>query len=502
MLSLFEDRKDLSKFEKTFLTELLNDIEKRENSTWTKPWNFIEAQNAFTGHKYSGLNALHLELISRVNKFEDTRFSTFNQAKKNDYYVKKGSTGIPIQFFSFINKETKKEWNEKEFQEKSKNMSPTEKKNELEKKVVISKTFYVFNAKNLISNKNKLSFTENNPLPSFNKKINTNSLINDFEQNLIHSMNINFEEIHSKGAYYSSQTDTVTMPLLEQFISYEERTATLLHELGHGTGHSERLNRTFGKSFGDKEYSLEEMKVELNSVFMTNILGLNISENQRENHLKYLDSWGRKIKNDPKEFITVLKDGLKIKDYMLEKGNFKELFMEESLDQKISNDNIIEEKEYKNLIDFQLSHYAKVNETTNGTVHEIEYISDIEAPSLQKFSSYSELWSTHFRNDFLNDLDNLTISEIKSNAAFNKSPDLLERLIKIDKDIETKFNKSIKFEASLKGVDLDNDGVPSRIDPDDNRSVIRTEADKALVGNKTDKYQQAVEKSSTINRAR
>lgn len=499
-MTTFEDRKDLSKFEKVFLNELLNDIEKREKSTWTKPWEFIESQNAFTGHKYSGLNAMHLELISRIYKFEDTRFSTFNQAKKNDYYVKKGSTGIPIQFFSFINKETKKEWNEKEFQEKSKNMSPSEKRKELDKKVVISKTFHVFNAKNLISNKNKLSFTENNPLPRFNKKLNTNDLINKFEQNLINSMNINYEERHSKGAYYTPQTDTVTMPLLEQFSSYEDRQATLLHELGHGTGHIDRLNRTFGKTFGDKEYSLEEMKVELNSVFMTNTLGLNISENQRENHLKYLDSWGSKIKDNPKEFLNVLKDGLKIKDYMLEKGNFKELFIEDNLEFNLSNESLIEEKEYKDLIDFQLSHYAKVNEVIYGTDREIEYISDIDSPSVQKFSSYSELWSTHFRNELLNDIENLTLSEIKNNAAFSKSPDLLERLIKIDKDIETRFNKSKSFESSLKEVDLDNDGVPSRIDPDDNRSVIKTEADKSLVGNKTDKYQQT--QNTSIGRSR
>lgn len=97
-MSLFEDRKDLSKFEKIFLTELLNDIEKRESSTWTKPWDFFESQNAFTGHKYSGLNAMHLELVSRVKKYEDTRFSTFNQAKKNDYHVKK----VPVEYlFNF-----------------------------------------------------------------------------------------------------------------------------------------------------------------------------------------------------------------------------------------------------------------------------------------------------------------------------------------------------------------------------------------------------------------
>lgn len=52
----FDEHKNLSKFEKQFLNELLNDIEKREDSSWAKTWEYMETQNAFTGHKYSGMN--------------------------------------------------------------------------------------------------------------------------------------------------------------------------------------------------------------------------------------------------------------------------------------------------------------------------------------------------------------------------------------------------------------------------------------------------------------
>ena len=45
--------------------------------------------------------------------------------------------------------------------------------------------------------------------------------------------------------------------------------------------------------------------------------------------------------------------------------------------------------------------------------------------------------------------------------------------------------------------------VPDRIDPDDTRSVIRTEADKDLVGNKTDKvYEQERKRTPTRTRGR
>ena len=338
----FSDYKNLSKFEKTFLNEFLNDIEKRENSSWAKSWNFSNYQNAFSGHEYSGLNQIMLDIISKGRNLNDTRFATFNQARENDYHVEKGSKGIQLQFFSFINKRTRKPWNETEFREQAKSMTQDEIAEELKNKVPVAKSFHVFPAQNLISNKNNLSLSENVPLEIPTKKMNTNELIDSFENNLIKNMEVGFVERQSEGAYYTPAQDQVTMPLKEQFNSYEERTAVLLHELGHATGHEKRLNRDLTGTFGSSEYSKEEMKVEMNSVFMTNVLGLDISEEQKENHLLYMDGWGKTIKDDPKEFINALKDSLKIKDYMIEKGKFNELFLEkdQSLEHSINEDEL------------------------------------------------------------------------------------------------------------------------------------------------------------------
>lgn len=489
-MNVFDEHKNLSKFEKQFLSELLNDIEKRENSIWTKSWNFIESQNAFSGHKYSGMNSLFLEFLSRARSFEDPRFATFNQAKTNGYYIEKGSKGIPIQFFTFINKETKKQWNEAKFQEKVKNMAPEQRKKEADKKVAIVKVFHVFNAKNVMNNENKLSLSENKPLPAFNKKTNTNELIDQFEKILIENMNVNFQEMHSKGAYYTPDFDKVTMPLKEQFHSYEERMAVLLHELGHATGHEKRLNRDLSTTFGDSNYSKEEIKVEMNSVFMTNTLGLEISDEQKENHLIYLDGWGREIKNQPKEFLYALQDSLKIKDYMIEKGQFKDIFLEEKLE--INKDvNFIHDHDYKHLVDFQLSHYERIDEVNLGDSYNLIYNLDVETNNNTKtYSNYKDLWEQNFRNDFINDLNNFALDELESNKDLAKVPDLLNKLVKNDKEIKTALKNTRIYEKSIKEFDLDNDGVPDRIDPDDNRSVLKVEADRSLVGNKTDKYQE------------
>lgn len=192
-------------------------------------------------------------------------------------------------------------------------------------------------------------------------------------------MEVGFNERHSEGAFYTPALDEVTMPLKEQFISYEERMATLLHELGHATGHEKRLNRDLSGKFGSTNYSKEELIVEMNSVFMVNILGLKISEQQKENHLLYLDSWGKHIKNDPKEFLYALNDSLKIKEYMLENGKFNEIFLEEevNLEQEINLEDLKSFAKAYNT--FSLEEYGNdfTEEETLKTMQEQDYIMPI-----------------------------------------------------------------------------------------------------------------------------
>ena len=66
-------------------------------------------------------------------------------------------------------------------------------------------------------------------------------------------------------AFYRPSADIIAMPDRHRFIGTETSTATegwystLLHELTHWTGASNRLDRTFGKRFGDDAYAMEEM---------------------------------------------------------------------------------------------------------------------------------------------------------------------------------------------------------------------------------------------------
>jgi antirestriction protein ArdC len=61
-------------------------------------------------------------------------------------------------------------------------------------------------------------------------------------------------------------------------------------ELVHSTGHSSRLNREFGLSFGDDLYSREELVAEMGAAFLCAIAGIS-NERTEKNTTAYLQNW-------------------------------------------------------------------------------------------------------------------------------------------------------------------------------------------------------------------
>ena len=106
-------------------------------------------------------------------------------------------------------------------------------------------------------------------------------------------------------AFYRPSADEVVVPLLTQYDSADEYYSTLFHELGHSTGHKDRLNRkgiadiTF---FGDHEYSKEELVAEITAAMLVAQAGL-AAERAFKNSVAYLQSWLQVLKDDPKMIV-------------------------------------------------------------------------------------------------------------------------------------------------------------------------------------------------------
>lgn len=110
----------------------------------------------------------------------------------------------------------------------------------------------------------------------------------------------------SNKAYYQPSTDTVVAPQLSQYENVAEYYSTLFHEMGHSTGHKDRLNRKGVVDmdfFGSHQYSQEELIAEMTAAMLCHKAGLD-SEKAFVNSVSYIQHWFNSLKKDPKMFIT------------------------------------------------------------------------------------------------------------------------------------------------------------------------------------------------------
>ena len=89
-------------------------------------------------------------------------------------------------------------------------------------------------------------------------------------ERLIYESGVDVRHVRGELAYYNLQQDRVTLPEREQFASANGYYQTALHELGHATGHPNRLDRDTLKQgagkFGSVEYAREELRAEISAM--------------------------------------------------------------------------------------------------------------------------------------------------------------------------------------------------------------------------------------------
>jgi hypothetical protein len=123
-------------------------------------------------------------------------------------------------------------------------------------------------------------------------------------------------------AYYNLTKDSIQLPGKDQFENETKYYAVALHELGHWTGHPERLNRPMEGRFGSESYAREELRAEIASLMLGSELQIGHNFGQ---HAAYVHSWIKILKEDPYELYKASADAQHIFDYMLDIGQKVEL---------------------------------------------------------------------------------------------------------------------------------------------------------------------------------
>jgi len=273
-------------------------IEQLEVGTipWQQPWIGDHRTllglpfNYTTGNYYQGINIVLLWCSAIKNKYNSDEWGGFQQWKDKDEAVRKDEKGSLVVYYNTIEKEVD---------------------GKIEK-IPFLKSLKVFNRCQLASYNQKLSFNEQEVIPSLVEKI---SIVDEFVANPKAII-----EQHDGGACYIPSSDKIMLPHSEKFQGSANCTATegfysvLFHELTHWSGAKHRLNREWGKKFGDKDYSAEELVAELGAAFLTKGFGLATLE--KGDHAGYIDHWLKVLKENNRFIVTAAGEAAKAVDYL------------------------------------------------------------------------------------------------------------------------------------------------------------------------------------------
>lgn len=267
---------------------------------WIKPWQAGERfmpYNPTTGNPYQGFNAVWLLSVAEAKGYGDSRWLTYKQANGVDAQVNKGEKGTTIQFWKWHDEIPKLDEEGKPVLDE--HGKPIKVKVSLQKPQVRSAT--VFNAHQISG----LPDLVRPGLSEWERHTEAEAILKDSGAVIQH--------VPGNRAFYRPSTDSITLPLREQFPTADAYYATALHEAGHWTGHPSRLNRDLAHPFGSEGYAKEELRAEIASMMLGEQLSIGHDPGQ---HVAYIGSWIKALEEDPREIFRAASDAERMVKYL------------------------------------------------------------------------------------------------------------------------------------------------------------------------------------------
>ena len=258
---------------------------------WRKTWgNYGLARNYATGHVYSGINMLMLNLVA---PYDIPLYMSRKQLREKGGTIKKGSRAEWVYYYGDYHKDADGKTVPKNAVEQR------EQSGEELQHIRFLKAFPVYNVsciEGIEIDVSTMPARDNTPIEE----------CETFLQNLTPSPNYTTKQIDR--AYYNATDDCIRVPDMKYFEASEEYYATLFHEIVHWTGHSSRLNRTGivddKATFGTKLYSEEELIAEMGASYLCALTGID-REALVENSAAYINGWMKRLKDDKKLIFRV-----------------------------------------------------------------------------------------------------------------------------------------------------------------------------------------------------
>lgn len=263
---------------------------------WQRPWHSPEMlnvipKNAKTDLRYRGVNVVALWATAQERAYLNGLWATFRQWQELGAQVRKGEKSCPVVFWGTIEKKKNNE---------SKGTADAGDKTDGADTALFAKTYHVFN----ISQVDGYEEPKQEPLAA--DRLENADLF-------FSRLGVTIRE--ASKAFYQLSDDTVYMPPYSTFFKREGYYATLAHEVTHWTGHESRLNRDLNNRFGDSAYAMEELVAELGAAFLC--AELEVSNEPREDHAAYIQSWLKALKQDKRGIFTAASKAQAASDWLV-----------------------------------------------------------------------------------------------------------------------------------------------------------------------------------------
>ena len=258
---------------------------------WQKPWKArgrgALPRNLVSDREYRGINVW----ILLSSGYASPHWLTFRQARELGGHVRQGETGLPVVYWKFGTREIQ------------------DGDEIIEKKSVLCRYYTVFNLEQCEGIPSPEKHTE--PAPDLNPIEACANIVDGW------ATKPRIQHGGDRASYHKLQ-DCIRMPMMADFDHGEAYYSTLFHELTHSTGHPSRLNRSTlmdAESFGDENYSREELIAEMGAAFLCGITGI---ENKTiNNSSSYLQSWLEVLRSDSRLVLVAAGQAQKAVDLIL-----------------------------------------------------------------------------------------------------------------------------------------------------------------------------------------
>jgi antirestriction protein ArdC len=261
---------------------------------WVQPWDSSITiaglpRNAGSGRAYSGINILILWHSLFEQGFSAQRWLTFKQAQTLGGNVRKGERGTTV---CYADKFTPKDRDGEASAEEER------------RQIAFLKRFTVFN----------IAQCEGLPDDVYAQDV---AALGDREtipnaEALIAATGADIR-IGSPHACYIPAFDRIEVPPQQAYHDQINWYRTVLHELGHWSGHGTRLDRDQTGGFRSASYAREELVAELCSAFTCAALGIV----PIVRHADYIGAWLEVLRADNRAIFRAASQASKAADYLL-----------------------------------------------------------------------------------------------------------------------------------------------------------------------------------------